>query len=73
MRGWRACLLSRGGRLILMKAVLAGIPIYYMSIFMMTAGVSRRLEKIMRSFLTQGGLGIRHLQHTNMALLAKCV
>ena len=95
--GWRACLLSRGGRLILLKAVLSAIPIYYMSIFTMPVGVRRRLEKIMRSFLwrgpqpdeargtalvawstvcrhiNQGGLGIRHLQHTNMALLTKWV
>ena len=95
--GWRARLLSRGGRLILLKAVLAALPIYYMSIFTMPVGVRRRLEKIMRSFLwrgpqpdeargtalvawstvcrpiNQGGLGIRHLQHTNMALLTKWV
>ena len=95
--GWRARLLSRGGHLILLKAVLAAIPIYYISIFTMPAGVRRRLERIMPSFLwrgsqpdevqgtvlvawsivcwhvTQGGLCIRHLQHTNMALLAKWV
>ena len=95
--GWRACLLSRGGRLILLKAVLAAIPIYYMSIFTMSAGERRRLEKIMQRFLwrgsqpdeargtalvawstvcrpvTQGGLGIRHLQHTNMTFLTKWV
>ena len=95
--GWRARLLSRGGRLILLKAVLAAIPIYYMLIFMMPAGIRRCLERSMRSFIwrgsqpdeargtalvawstvcrpvTQGGLGIRHLQHTNMALLAKWV
>ena len=95
--GWRARLLSRRSHLILLKAVLAAIPIYYMSIFTMSAGVSRRLKKSMRSFLwrgsqpdeaqgttliawstvcwpvTQGGLGIRHLQQTNMALLAKWV
>ena len=97
MRGWRARLLSRGGRLILLKAVLAAIPIYFMLIFTMPAGVRRRLERIMRSFLwrgsqldevqgtiliawstvcrhvTQGGLGISHLQHTNVTLLAKWV
>ena len=97
MGGWRAHLLSYGGRLILLKAVLAAIPIYYMSIFTMPAGVRRCLEKIMRRFLwrgsqpdeargtalvawstvyrpvTQGGLGIRYLQHTNMALLTKWV
>ena len=93
--GWRARLLSRGGRLILLKAVLATIPIYDMSIFTMPISVRRRLEKIVRSFLwrgpypdeargtalvawstvcrhiNKGGLGIRHLQHTNMGLLTK--
>ena len=95
--GWRARLLSCGGRLVLLKSVLAAIPIYYMSIFKMPAGVRRHLEKTMRSFfwrgsqleesrgaalvawttvcrpVSQGGLGIRHLQHTNMALLTKWV
>ena len=95
--GWRARLMSRGGRLILLKAVLAIIPIYFLSIFTMPAGVRRRLEKIMQSFfgrgsqpdesrgaalmawstvcrpVSQGGLGIRHLKHTNMALLTKWV
>ena len=95
--GWRARLLSRGGRLVLLKSVMAAIPIYYMSIFRMPAGVRRRLEKTMRSFfwrgsqpkesrgaalvawttvwrpVSQGRLRIRHLQHTNMALLTKWV
>ena len=85
------------GRLILLKVVLPAIPIYYMSIFTMSAGVRRRLEKIMQRFLwrgsqpdeargtalvvwctlcrpvTQGGLGIHHLQHPNMALFTKWV
>ena len=52
--GWRARLLSRGGRLVLLKSVLAVIPIYYMSIFKMPAGVRRRLEKTMRSFFWRG-------------------
>ena len=52
--GWRARLLSYEGHLILLKAVLAAIPIYYLSIFTMPAGVGRRLEKIMRSFFWRG-------------------
>ena len=62
LEGWRARLLSRGGRLVLLKAVLAAIPIYYMSIFKMPTGVKKRLKKSMRSFLlarlpAQGGKG----------------
>ena len=52
--GWRAHLLSRGGRLVLLKAVLATIPIYYMSIFRMPASIRRRLDKSMQSFFWRG-------------------
>ena len=52
--GWQARLMSCGGRLILLKAVLAAIPIFYMSIFKMPASVKRRLEKTMRSFFWRG-------------------
>ena len=48
--GWWAHPLSRGGRLVLLNAVLAAIPIYYMSIFRMPASVRRRLKKTMRNF-----------------------
>ena len=49
--GWRGRLLSRGGCLVLVKAVLSAIPTYFMSPFRMPAGVRRRLESAMRSFL----------------------
>ena len=97
--GWRARMLSRGGRLVLVKAVLSGIPTYFMSVFRMPSGVRRQLKGTMRSFsgvgqrprgggggggalvawttvcrpLAHGGLGIRHIDHTNMTLLSKWV
>ena len=95
--GWQARLISRGGRLILLKAVLSAIPICFMSVFRMLVAVRRPLEGVMRLFfwwgsnlattrggalvawsmvcrpISQGGLGIRHIQHTNAALLAKRV
>ena len=51
---WRGRLLSHGGCLVLVKAVLAAIPGYFMSGFRMPAGVRRRLESAMRSFLWRG-------------------
>ena len=42
--GWQARLLSRSGRLVLLKAFLSAIPIYFMSVFRMPVGVRRRLE-----------------------------
>ena len=52
--GWRGRLLSRGGRLVLVKTVLSTIPTYFMSAFRMPAGVQRCLEGAMRSFLWRG-------------------
>ena len=52
--GWRTGLLSCGGRLVLLKTVLATIPMYYMLVFRMPAGVKRCLEKIMWSFFWRG-------------------
>ena len=86
-------MISRGGRLVLVKAVLSAIPT--MSVFRMPSGVRRRLEGTMRRFfwrgtettrggalvawptvsrpVAHGGLGIRHLDDTNMALISKWV
>ena len=92
---WQAHMLSRGGRLVVVKAVLSTIPTYFMSVFRMPVGVRRRLERAIRSFfwhttkaarggalvtwstvcrpVTHGSLGVRHLEHTNTALLSKWV
>ena len=51
---WRARLLSQGGHLVLLKAVLAAIPTYFMAIFRMPVGVRRRLEQMMRGFFWLG-------------------
>ena len=54
LAGWRAHLLSRGGRLVLLKAVLAAIPTYFMAIFKMPVGVRWWLEQMMRGFFWLG-------------------
>ena len=54
LRGWRGRLLSRGGRLVLVKAVLSAIPTHFMSAFRMPAGLRRHLKSVMRSFLWRG-------------------
>ena len=52
--GWRGRLLSRGGRLILVKTVLSALLTYFMSVFQMPAGLRRQLEGIMRRFFGAG-------------------
>ena len=52
--GWRARLLSHGGRLELLKAVLSAIPTYYMSLLRVPVGVRKRMEAIMRNFFWHG-------------------
>ncbi|GJZ90239.1 putative RNA-directed DNA polymerase, eukaryota, reverse transcriptase zinc-binding domain protein [Tanacetum coccineum] len=47
---WKARLLSAGGRLTLIKAILGNLPIYYMSIYMMPTSVQNKLESIRNKF-----------------------
>ncbi|KAI9153915.1 hypothetical protein LWI28_018395 [Acer negundo] len=43
---WKSKFLNKGGRLILIKAVLASIPAYYLSVYKIPAGVANDLEKL---------------------------
>lgn len=52
LQNWKEAFLSRGGRLILIQAVLGSIAIYYMSLFRIPCG--SKLEKLMRSCLWEG-------------------
>lgn len=47
---WKRYNLSRGGRAILCKSVLANIPSYYMSSFLMPNKVIKLIEQSMRNF-----------------------
>ncbi|EOY19766.1 Uncharacterized protein TCM_045102 [Theobroma cacao] len=57
LAGWKANILSIGGRISLIKAVLSNLPIYFMSILKMPKGVQEELDKMRRKFLW-GGLGV---------------
>lgn len=54
LEGWKSHMLSRGGRLVLVKSVLSAIPTYYMSIFRMPTRVRSRLDALMRRFFWRG-------------------
>ena len=51
LAAWKSKLLSRGGRMTLLKSTLCSLPIYFMSLFTIPASIDSRLEKIMRDFL----------------------
>lgn len=54
LQGWSSRLLSRGGRLILLRTVLSALPIYYLSILKMPVQVERCIDTIQSNFLWRG-------------------
>ena len=46
-----ASLLSKGGRLTLVKSTLSSLPTYYLSLFVIPVAVADRLKRIQRKFL----------------------
>lgn len=59
--GWKANYLSRGGRVTFIKVVVASIPVYFMSLFVMPVHISNQIEKLQRDFLWRGGVDDRGL------------
>jgi len=51
---WKGTCLSRAGRLVLIKAVLNSLPIYYLSLFKLPNKVAQEINKIQRRFLWSG-------------------
>jgi hypothetical protein len=51
LAGWKLGLLSKGGRLTLIKSTLSNLPTYLLSLFPITSSVANRLEKVQRNFL----------------------
>ena len=53
----KAKLLSRGGRLTLIKSVLNSLPVYFMSMFKMPKAVATKIVKLQRRFFWGGRNG----------------
>ena len=56
---WKAKVLSRAGRLTLIKSVLNTLPVYYMSMFKMPKSVASKIVAIQRRFFWGGIIGDR--------------
>lgn len=55
MTSWNSAHLSLGGKIILLKSVLFGLPIYYLSFFKAPIGVVEGIESLFIRFLWGGG------------------
>lgn len=54
LAGWKSNLLSYGGRITLIKAVLIALPLHYMQAIHVPKGVIKHIDKARRSFLWKG-------------------
>jgi exonuclease III len=51
LAGWKRGLLSKGGRLTLIKSTLSNMPTYMMSLFPIPVNVANKMESMQRKFL----------------------
>ena len=51
---WKVTTLSIGGRLTLIKSVLGGLGIYYLSLFVMPVSIAKKLESLRSTFFWGG-------------------
>ena len=57
LASWKAKILSRVGRLTLIKSVLNSLPVYYMSLFKMPKAIALKIVKLERRFFWGGTTG----------------
>ena len=50
LEGWKAKILSKGGRLVLLRSVLSAIPTFYLSVFKIPGSIEQRLSGLMWRF-----------------------
>lgn len=51
LSGWKGMLLSKGGKMTMIKSVLASLPTYFMSLFVISSSMASEIEKCQRRFL----------------------
>ncbi|KAK3227605.1 hypothetical protein Dsin_007467 [Dipteronia sinensis] len=64
---WKRKFLSKGGRLVLIKAVISSLPTYFLSVFKIPVGIALRIEKLQRDFLWGNGVLKRKIHAVSWA------
>ena len=54
LEGWEAKVLSKGGRLVLLRSVLSAIPTFYLSVFKVPTTIEQRLSGLKWRFFWRG-------------------
>jgi hypothetical protein len=68
---WKRGFISKGGRLVLIKAVLSNLPSYFMSVFSIPILVAKKLEKLQRNFFWNDGLVQRKIHSVDWDSICK--
>ena len=63
LQTWKGSLLSIGGRVTLLNAVLSSIPLYWLSIYKMPATIRNKIDKIRKRFLWAGSSSTKKKYH----------
>ncbi|KAL9691204.1 hypothetical protein QQ045_011623 [Rhodiola kirilowii] len=71
LSSWKSTSLSMAGRVVLIKAALSNLPLYYASIFKMPAAVALEMEKIQRRFLWESSEARRKIHFVKWAKISK--
>lgn len=69
LASWKKNNISFGGRITLIKAVLANIPIYYMSMFSIPSKVAKKIEQLQKEL----SLGMGRKQKGSSSKLEHCL
>lgn len=54
LAGWKANLLSYGGRVTLINSVLSALPLHYMQVFQIPKGIIKQIDSVRRCLLWKG-------------------
>lgn len=55
--------MTKGGKVILIKAMLSALPIYQAPFLLAPRNVAEQISKLIRDFLWQGGKGNKNKMH----------